>query len=177
MPGEPHDWENPAVVGINKRKAHVPLRSYTSASQAAEHYRLASEAPPSPRLLSLNGDSWRFRLFDRPEAVPEGFHQPGFGPGAWTAVTVPTNWECQDFGRPQYTNFEYPFPVEPPFVPADNPTGCYRLSFDVPEAAVSPGHRWGRVAPTRSWGAAAAARSLAGYASPNLNTVVIPSLH
>ena len=25
-------------------------------------------------------------------------------------VTVPTNWECQGFGRPQYTNFLYPFP-------------------------------------------------------------------
>lgn len=27
-------------------------------------------------------------------------------------VTVPTNWECQGFGRPQYTNFVYPFPGE-----------------------------------------------------------------
>ena len=25
-------------------------------------------------------------------------------------MTVPTNWECQGFGRPQYTNFVYPFP-------------------------------------------------------------------
>ena len=29
---------------------------------------------------------------------------------AASQVTVPTNWECQGFGRPQYTNFVYPFP-------------------------------------------------------------------
>lgn len=47
-------------------------------------------------------------------------------------ITVPTNWECQGHGRPQYTNFVYPFPVDPPYVPADNPTGCYRLEFEAP---------------------------------------------
>jgi beta-galactosidase len=45
---------------------------------------------------------------------------------------VPTNWECQGFGRPHYTNFVYPFPVNPPFVPEENPTGCYRLHFEGP---------------------------------------------
>lgn len=47
---------------------------------------------------------------------------------------MPTNWECQGFGRPQYTNFQYPFPVNPPYVPEDNPTGCYRLEFELPES-------------------------------------------
>ena len=31
-----------------------------------------------------------------------------------------------------YTNFKYPFDVNPPFVPSDNPTGCYRLHFNIP---------------------------------------------
>ena len=39
------------------------------------------------------------------------------------------NLELQGHGRPQYTNFIYPFPVDPPFVPTENPTGCYRLEF------------------------------------------------
>lgn len=30
---------------------------------------------------------------------------------------------------PVYTNFKYPFDVNPPYVPDDNPTGCYRLLF------------------------------------------------
>ncbi|KAL4457400.1 hypothetical protein ABPG75_012265 [Micractinium tetrahymenae] len=129
------DWENPSVIGINKRAAHAPLRSFTSPSQAAEHFRLRSGASTSPRLLSLNGDAWRFQLFDRPYAVPPGFSEADFDASAWPQVVVPTNWECQGFGQPQYTNFVYPFPVNPPFVPEDNPTGCYQLTFDAPAAA------------------------------------------
>ena len=34
----------------------------------------------------------------------------------------------------EYTNVIYPFPVIPPFVPTDNPTGTYRRSFMVPES-------------------------------------------
>ena len=36
-------------------------------------------------------------------------------------------------GKPQYTNVNYPFPVDPPYVP-DHPVGCYRQSFAVPES-------------------------------------------
>lgn len=35
---------------------------------------------------------------------------------------------------PIYTNFQYPFPVDPPAVPSINPTGCYRLTFSMPDA-------------------------------------------
>lgn len=51
-------------------------------------------------------------------------------------VIVPMNWECQGYGMPQYTNFEYPFPVDPPYVPEDNPTGCYRLTFELSQEEV-----------------------------------------
>jgi beta-galactosidase len=47
-------------------------------------------------------------------------------------ITVPGNWECQGYGIPIYTNFQYPFPLDPPFVPTDNPTGCYRRHFHLP---------------------------------------------
>ena len=44
---------------------------------------------------------------------------------------VPSNWEMHGYGQPIYTNTEYPFPVDPPHVPAENPTGCYRTYFDI----------------------------------------------
>ncbi|KAM1974337.1 hypothetical protein ACFX15_039247 [Malus domestica] len=44
-----------------------------------------------------------------------------------------TNWHLHGFDRPIYTNVVYPFPLDPPFVPADNPTGCYRTYFDIPK--------------------------------------------
>lgn len=55
-------------------------------------------------------------------------------------ITVPGNWECHGHGTPIYTNFVYPIPVNPPWVPADNPTGCYRHTFDVEE--YSGAYRW-----------------------------------
>lgn len=48
----------------------------------------------------------------------------------YVQILVPGNWETQGFGRPVYTNFQYPFDVNPPFVPEDNPTGCYVTHFE-----------------------------------------------
>ncbi|KAL5581427.1 hypothetical protein UlMin_013869, partial [Ulmus minor] len=45
----------------------------------------------------------------------------------------PSNWQMHGFDKPIYTNVVYPFPLNPPFVPADNPTGCYRTYFDIPK--------------------------------------------
>jgi beta-galactosidase/beta-glucuronidase len=36
------------------------------------------------------------------------------------------------YGKPHYTNVVYPFPVVPPLVPTENPTGSYRREFTVP---------------------------------------------
>jgi beta-galactosidase/evolved beta-galactosidase subunit alpha len=37
----------------------------------------------------------------------------------------------QGYGRPHYTNVQFPFPVDPPRVPTGNPTGSYRREFFV----------------------------------------------
>jgi beta-galactosidase len=36
------------------------------------------------------------------------------------------------YGGPIYTNLQYPFAVDPPRVPTENPTGDYRKAFDIP---------------------------------------------
>ena len=51
-------------------------------------------------------------------------------------IRVPGNWETQGYGKPVYTNFQYPFEVNPPYVPKENPTGCYVTHI---EAADLPG--------------------------------------
>ena len=45
---------------------------------------------------------------------------------------MPSHWQLHGYGAPAYTNVRYPFPVDPPFVPDENPTGDYRVSFAVP---------------------------------------------
>ncbi len=37
-----------------------------------------------------------------------------------------------EYGRPIYTNVQYPFPIDAPHVPDENPTGDYRRTFVVP---------------------------------------------
>ncbi len=49
----------------------------------------------------------------------------------WTVVDVPSLWTMDPrFGRPHYTNVPMPFPEVPPQVPAVNPVGVYRRTFD-----------------------------------------------
>ncbi|KAK9814513.1 hypothetical protein WJX72_007158 [[Myrmecia] bisecta] len=129
---ESRDWENPTVIARNKRRAHVPLRSHVDPSTALQYYTEGPESVSHPRRLDLNSSDWRFKLYDRPEDVPVSFSETGFDDSAWTSITVPGNWECQGHGRPIYTNFQYPWPINPPYVPEQNPTGCYRRIFDLP---------------------------------------------
>lgn len=49
-------------------------------------------------------------------------------------IKVPSNWQLEKLAdsnvdMPQYTNFNYPFPFDPPFIPVDNPTGVYAKTF------------------------------------------------
>ncbi|MGC8488701.1 MAG: glycoside hydrolase family 2 TIM barrel-domain containing protein, partial [Clostridia bacterium] len=83
---------------------------------------------PSARVRSLNG-RFEFLLAARPDDVPDAFWDLEVRmPGA-VEVEVPGHWQLQGHGSPHYTDVVYPFPVDPPRVPSDNPTGCYRRSF------------------------------------------------
>jgi beta-galactosidase len=87
-----------------------------------------SDAPT----LDLSGD-WKFRWSPRADA-PLDFAEPGFDDSGWAALPVPSHWQLHGYGAPAYTNVRYPFPVDPPRVPTDNPTGDYRAAFQVPPA-------------------------------------------
>jgi beta-galactosidase len=80
--------------------------------------------------LSLNGD-WRFHLSPSVSTAPAGIEQPSFDDSAWSHLPVPSNWQMHGYGKPAYVNVRYPFPVDPPYVPSENPTGDYRLAFEV----------------------------------------------
>jgi beta-galactosidase len=123
------DWENPTVFGKNKRPGHVPMGAYPDAALA-----LTGDRSASPYVCSLNG-TWKFHLAPRPEAVPAEFELPQFDASAWSEIAVPGNWQLQGFADiPIYTNVVYPFPPNPPYVPEENPTGCYRRTFRVDPA-------------------------------------------
>ena len=115
------DWENPISVQVNQVKAHSPLNGFKS----VDHARTNTQSQKQ----SLNGQ-WDFKLFDKPEAVDESLLSETLSKD-WQSITVPSNWQLHGFDKPIYCNVKYPFAVNPPFVPSDNPTGCYRTEFTI----------------------------------------------
>jgi len=76
--------------------------------------------------------SWSFRLSPRADTDLD-FVDPAHDVSDWDMLPVPSHWQLHGHGRPAYTNVNFPFPVDPPRVPSENPTGDYRLSFDLPQ--------------------------------------------
>ena len=138
------DYENPSVTKINRAPDHSPWGAYESAEQAAK-----GDLNASRFIQSLDG-SYAFRLHPTPEAA-EDFYQADFDAADFAAIQVPGAWELQGHGQPLYTNVPYPFPkkagepnilqagaegavlYDPPQLPKENPTGCYRRVFSVCE--------------------------------------------
>lgn len=123
------DWENPGVTQLNRLEAHPPFCSWRSADDARANQR-------STQLRSLNG-RWQFAWFPAPEAVPESWQTSDL-PQADT-INVPSNWQMDGYDAPIYTNVTYPIPVNPPYVPAQNPTGCYSLTLNIEDTWLDEG--------------------------------------
>lgn len=135
--GENLPWQDPQVNAIHREPAHahfVPFINEASALQqqalpAAERFRIN---PKTERRVSLNG-TWKFLYSKNNEVCPADFHEPGYSTRRWKNITVPGSWELQGFDCPIYTDVAYPFPANPPHVPADyNPVGAYVREFTVP---------------------------------------------
>ena len=88
-----HDWENPAVLGINKLPYHSTLQ-------------LPSLEKECKEIVSLDGQ-WHFRWSPNPEERPKGFEAIDFDVSQWDKIAVPGNWQTQGYGTPIYININY----------------------------------------------------------------------
>ncbi|EIX9102187.1 beta-galactosidase subunit alpha [Klebsiella pneumoniae] len=114
-------WENLQLTHENRLPPRAYFFSYDSLAQARTFARETSS-----RFLSLSGQ-WNFRFFTNPLLVPESFtscYQDEWGP-----ITVPGMWQMEGHGQLQYTDEGFPFPIDVPYVPTDNPTGAYQRLF------------------------------------------------
>ncbi len=120
------DWQNPLVTHIGREANRATLIPCRTKAQATTGQRALS-----PFYRSLNGN-WDF--FYAPDGVcPEDFEALDYDASEWDTLDVPGNWQMSGYGVPHYTNVIYPIPLDPPFVPDDNPTGLYRRFFRMPE--------------------------------------------
>ncbi|MBS3048049.1 beta-galactosidase subunit alpha [Enterobacter mori] len=114
-------WENIQLTHENRLPPRAYFFSYDTVAQARSFAREASS-----RFLSLSGQ-WNFRFFPHPLLVPENFTSEYMAD--WGDITVPAMWQMEGHGQLQYTDEGFPFPVDVPWVPTDNPTGAYQRYF------------------------------------------------
>lgn len=171
---------NTDILLIVPRAGHVPLYSFCDVPTALKFWSDGggwSLRSKLPNVLLLNG-KWNFHLAASPQDAPIDFFQSHFDASLWDEIDVPSNWECQGYDRPIYTNLFYPFPLDPPRAlrrgvwssnnssnpsseggdlsliggwkwdhertnpnELENPTGCYRRVFDLPEGWIENGRR------------------------------------
>ena len=132
---ETPDWENPEVFAVGREP--VRATAYPYPTQALAIKNVPSD---SPWFKSLNG-SWKFNFAAKPADRPVDFYRTDYDTSKWADIEVPSNWEMKGYGTPIYTNTNYPFPANPPYIPHDDnqmflqrffpPTTLYLQSYTV----------------------------------------------
>ena len=128
------DWENPAVLGINKLPCHATLQ-------------LPSKWKECKEIVSLDGQ-WLFHWSRNPEERPANFYKEDYDVSGWGEIAVPGNWQTQGYGTPIYININYPFVRNRPSVTTEppnnwtayenrNPVGSYVTFVDVTKEMLS----------------------------------------
>lgn len=122
-------WENPEILHVNCEKPRAYFIPYENEYKAGKGIRGSSKY-----YKTLNG-TWKFKYHDSVHQVEDGFYRSDFDASCWEDLPVPSNWQLHGYDRPQYTNVNYPYPCDPPFVPNDNPAGVYVRDFyiDAPD--------------------------------------------
>lgn len=118
-------WENHQVDGINRMPARAHFLTFPNREKA-----LLGSNRYTHAFKNLNG-VWKFMFLDAPEYSPEGFYESGFDTASMDDITVPGNWQLQGYGKMHYSDLWYNFPINPPYVPTENPTGIYKRTFYV----------------------------------------------
>ena len=74
----------------------------------------------------LNG-TWNFKYYDADFKEEKEIEK-------WDEIPVPSCWQLYGYEDPNYTNVTYPYPVDAPFVPDENPMGIYMRKFEISDA-------------------------------------------
>ena len=91
----------------------------------------------SDRFQLLSGN-WNFRYYPSVRELTERFFEEGFDASGFDTIPVPSVWQNHGYDLHQYTNVNYPFAADFPYVPIDDPCGAYIHCFDYVKDAAAP---------------------------------------
>lgn len=121
-------WENYQLDQINRLEPRAHFLTFPTKEKA-----LLNENKYTHAFKNLNG-AWKFLLVDAPEYSPSKFYEPDFDTNEMADIKVPGNWQVQGYGKMHYSDLWYNFPINPPYVPTENPTGIYKRQFVIDES-------------------------------------------
>lgn len=117
-------YENETINKINEVKTHVNTVPLESLQQNFD-YKLNTSL-----YKNLNG-IWDFAWF----ATPEECEKCDLSSIRFNKIQVPCSWQMAGYDTPIYTNIEYPFDANPPYIAGinGNPVGVYKKEIIIPE--------------------------------------------
>jgi len=118
-------WEDPQSLHINCEKPHAYFIPYGTKEGADKGDRGSSEF-----FTNLSG-VWKFKFYTSVYEVGDEFYRTNYSVKGWDDIKVPSNWQMQGYDKPNYSDSDYPFPFDPPYVPNRNPAGVYVRDFDL----------------------------------------------
>lgn len=110
--------ENPEILHVNTEEDRNYYVPFAPGEDVFQSRKLSS------RFTDLNGE-WDFTFYNSFFDMPVDFINQEFK----ERITVPSCAQYAGYDKAQYTNFAYPFPYDPPFVPDDNPVFVYHKTF------------------------------------------------
>ncbi|MDR2973233.1 MAG: hypothetical protein LBV00_00770, partial [Propionibacteriaceae bacterium] len=90
---------DPTFFAENRLPAHSDHRCFATSAEAASGVSSYEQC--------LDG-VWKFRYSPTLSQAPDDFMTPGFEAADWDDIPVPAHLQLQGYGRPQYTNTQYP---------------------------------------------------------------------
>ncbi|EFM96432.1 glycoside hydrolase family 2 TIM barrel-domain containing protein [Actinobacillus pleuropneumoniae] len=117
----PNYFQDPNTLHVNTVEHHAYFIPHQQNETA-----LSGKREQSDYFTLLNGQ-WDFNYFQSYHDLPDNFLDIAFE----HKIPVPANWQNHGFDHHHYTNINYPFPFEPPFVPHQNPCGVYHRTVQL----------------------------------------------
>lgn len=124
------DWQNPSVFKRNKLPARASFYPFLN-----DPGSFVSEPWEASNYLLLNG-LWYFNYNQNPQDRKKQFYSNNFDVSQWPQIPVPSNWQLEGYGIPNYINMRVDFtsqPIAGQVADNNNPVGSYKRIFDLPE--------------------------------------------